>query len=84
MGLAEVSSDRDVWRARCPWAARELGWEGGWGAMMRSLQQVGVQGGQGRSCAGRHGNTWNKALRIPHEAQWTSEGCVWGVVCPNQ
>ena len=60
--------------------------------MMRSLQQVGVQGGQGRSCVGPHGNTWNKALRIPHEAQWASEGRVCGgwsaqicelLICPH-
>lgn len=51
--------------------------------MMRSLQQVGVQGGQGRSCVGPHGNTWNKALRIPHEAQWASEGRVCGGGLPK-
>lgn len=74
---------RSEFRQRCLSGQCSVGSQGAgmgrWvGAMMRSLQQVGVQGGQGRSCAGRQWNTWNKALRIPHEAQWTSEGCVWG------
>lgn len=73
MGLAEeVSPDIDVWRARFPWAARELGWEGGWRATMRSPQQVGGLGGQGTA--------WNKALRVPCEVERCSGRLGWGAV----
>ena len=78
MGLAEeVSLDIDVWRARCPWAARELGWEGGWRATMRSPQQVGGLGGRGRRCVRSLGNSLEQSSEDSMrggEAQWVSGG----------
>lgn len=78
MGLAEeVSPDIDVWRARFPWAARELGWEGGWRATMRSPQQVGGLGGRGRRRVRSRGNSLEQSTEGSmrgREAQWASGG----------
>ena len=89
MGLAEeVSLDIDVWRARCPWAARELGWEGGWRATMRSPQQVGGLGGRGRRCVRSLGNSLEQSSEDSMrggEAQWVSGGgqCLLKLMSPS-